>query len=213
MAVFYAAKWMKWERDSTFSTKIEIYLRFRCDWGGTIRGKMEYGGAEYPERKFLMKILYCFLYLAGTGILGFLIGRIVPKSWFRADRFPFRTKPWEEKLYQLLRVKQWQNKVPDMSRILPGMMPPKRLTPEMMGELPRMIEETCVAEAVHAALSVTGLGFLWIVPGVWGALWTAAYILLGNVAFIVIQRYNRPRLQKLLVMQERKKAKEQRRDA
>lgn len=157
-----------------------------------------------------MKVLYCFLYLAATGILGFLIGRIVPKSWFRGDRFPFWTYAWEEKVYRALRVKQWQNKVPDMSRILPGTMPPKRLTPEMMGELPRMIEETCVAEAVHAVLSVTGLGFLWIVPGVWGALWTAVYILFGNVAFIVIQRYNRPRLQKLLAMQQKKAARERR---
>ena len=63
-----------------------------------------------------MKILYCFLYLAGTGILGFLLGRIVPKRWFCADRFPFRVRPWEQKLYQALRVKQWQNKLPDMSR-------------------------------------------------------------------------------------------------
>ena len=76
-----------------------------------------------------------------------------------------------------------------------------------------MIEETCVAEAVHALLSLTGLGFLWIVPGMWGALWTAMYILLGNVAYIMIQRYNRPRLQKLLAMQEKRKAREQRRDA
>ena len=160
-----------------------------------------------------MKILYCFLYLAGTGILGFLLGRIVPKRWFCADRFPFRVRPWEQKLYQALRVKQWQNKVPDMSRIFSKLMPPKRLTPEMMEELPRMIEETCVAELIHALLSLTGLGFLWIVPGVWGALWTAAYILLGNVAYIMIQRYNRPRLQKLLAMQEKRKAREQRREA
>lgn len=99
------------------------------------------------------------LYLAGTGILGFLLGRIVPKRWFCADRFPFRVRPWEQKLYQALRVKQWQNKVPDMSRVFPKLMPPKRLTPEMMDDLPRMIEETCVAEAVHALLSLTGLGF------------------------------------------------------
>ena len=74
-----------------------------------------------------MKILYCFLYLAGTGILGFLLGRIVPKRWFCADRFPFRVRPWEQKLYQALRVKQWQNKVPDMSRVFPKLMPPHPL--------------------------------------------------------------------------------------
>lgn len=151
-----------------------------------------------------MKVLYCFLYLAATGIGGFLLGRVVPKHWFRADRFPFRTKPWEEKLYRALRVRQWQNRVPDMSRILPGMMPPKQLTPQTLHELPRMIEETCVAEATHALLSVTGLGFLRIVPGAWGVLWTIGYILLGNVSFIIIQRYNRPRLCRLLAMQERK---------
>ena len=160
-----------------------------------------------------MKILYCFLYLAGTGILGFLLGRILPKGWFDSRAFPYKPLDFEAGLYKKLRVKQWQNKVPDMSRVFPKLMPPKRLTPEMMDELPRMIEETCVAEAVHALLSLTGFGFLWIVPGVWGALWTAAYILLGNVAYIMIQRYNRPRLQKLLAMQEKRKAREQRRDA
>ena len=160
-----------------------------------------------------MHLLHCFFYLAATVIFGFLLGRLLPKRWFSAECFPFRSQPWEEKLYRLLRVKQWQNKLPDMSRIFPKLMPAKRLTPQTMTDLPRMIEETCVAEAVHALLSLTGLGFLWIVPGMWGALWTAVYILLGNVAYIMIQRYNRPRLQKLLAMQEKRKAREQRREA
>ena len=109
-----------------------------------------------------MHLLHCFLYLAATGIFGFLLGRLLPKRWFSAERFPFRSQPWEEKLYRLLRVKQWQNKLPDMSRIFPKLMPAKRLTPQTMTDLPRMIEETCVAELIHALLSVTGLGFLWL---------------------------------------------------
>ena len=32
---------------------------------------------------------------------------------------------------------------------------------------------------------------------------TAVYILLGNLPFIVVQRFNRPRLQKLLLKQQR----------
>ena len=93
-----------------------------------------------------MYLLHCFFYLAATGIFGFLLGRLLPKRWFSAERFPFRSQPWEEKLYRLLRVKQWQNKLPDMSRIFPKLMPAKRLTPQTMTDLPRMIEETCVAE-------------------------------------------------------------------
>jgi glycosyl-4,4'-diaponeurosporenoate acyltransferase len=34
---------------------------------------------------------------------------------------------------------------------------------------------------------------------------TIIYIVLGNLPFIVVQRYNRPRLQKLFAMQQRKK--------
>ena len=51
-----------------------------------------------------MHLLHCFLYLAATGIFGFLLGRLLPKRWFSAERFPFRSQPWEEKLYRLLRV-------------------------------------------------------------------------------------------------------------
>ena len=149
-----------------------------------------------------MHLLHCFLYLAATGIFGFLLGRLLPKRWFSAERFPFRSQPWEEKLYRLLRVKQWQNKLPDMSRIFPKLMPAKRLTPQ-----------TCVAELIHALLSVSGLGFLWLWPGGWGIALTVVYILLGNVSFIIIQRYNRPRLVKLLEMQQKKAARTKKEDA
>lgn len=37
--------------------------------------------------------------------------------------------------------------------------------------------------------------FLW--RGIGGVAFAAVYILLGNVPFVIIQRYNRPRLQRL----------------
>ena len=61
-----------------------------------------------------------------------------------------------------------------------------------------MIQETCIAEFVHIVLFVLGFGcvLIWEGPGGWMA--AAVYNLLGNVPFILIQRYNRPRLQRLL---------------
>ena len=159
-----------------------------------------------------MGFLFCFLYLLATGLLFYFLGRIVPKRWFRGDRFPFRVQPWEQKLYQKLRVKQWQNLLPDMSRIFPALMPAKKMTQQTLQDLPRMIEETCVAEAVHTLLSLTGLACLWLWPGGWGIALTVLYILLGNVSFIIIQRYNRPRLEKLLAAQEKQRARRQGRD-
>lgn len=151
-----------------------------------------------------MKFLHCALYLAITGIIAFLVGRIVPKSWFQEDRFPYRSYPVEQKLYRALRVKKWQSKVPDMSRIFPFLMPAKKLTADTFADLPRMIQETCVAEMIHFLLSLTGLACLVIWPGAGSIILTMVYILLGNLPFIIIQRYNRPRLQKLLAMQRRK---------
>ena len=151
-----------------------------------------------------MKFLHCALYLAITGIIAFLVGRIVPKSWFQEDRFPYRSYPGEQKLYRALRVKKWQSKVPDMSRIFPALMPAKKLTADTFANLQGMIQETCVAEMIHSLLLLTGLACLAIWPGAGGIILTLVYILLGNLPFIMIQRYNRPRLQKLLAMQRRK---------
>ena len=71
-----------------------------------------------------------------------------------------------------------------------------------------MLLETCVAELTHAMLIVSGAALLWLWPGVGGIAVYAVYVLLGNVPFIMIQRYNRPRFARLL---ESAKARERRR--
>lgn len=145
----------------------------------------------------------CAIYAAVLGVLSFAAGRLVPKKWFHSDRFPFRCSEKEKKLYAALRVKDWQSKVPDMSRLFKRIMPAKRINADTLSDLPRMLQETCVAEATHSILSVLGLGCLWLWKGIGGVLFSAVYILLGNVPFVIIQRYNRPRLQKLMERRRR----------
>lgn len=152
-----------------------------------------------------MGFLYCVIYIAVLGILSFIIGRLLPKVWFHADKFPYKTAAGEQKIYQALRVKSWQSKVPDMSRLFRHIMPAKKMTAETVADIPRMLEETCVAELTHTLLSILGLAMLWLWPGWGGIIVTIMYILLGNVPFIIIQRYNRPRLQRLYAMQQRKR--------
>lgn len=139
--------------------------------------------------------LRCLLYIAALGVVFFVVGRLVPKSWFKADHFPWRCYSYEQAIWKALRVKQWQAKVPDMSRIFTNIMPAKKLKRQTLSDLPRMIQETCVAEWTHGILSIAGLAMLWFWPGIGGICMTAVYILLGNLPFIVVQRFNRPRLQ------------------
>lgn len=150
----------------------------------------------------------CCVYFAALGVVSFFFGRLLPKHWFHGDRFPFRCSPKEAKLYRALRVHDWQDKAPDMSRIVPKLIPAKRLEGDFRAQLPRMIEETCVAELTHALLSLCGLYALRLWPGAGGAVMALVYILLGNVPFILIQRYNRPRLQRLEAMQRRRDEKQ-----
>ena len=75
-----------------------------------------------------MKLLYCVIYYIVLGVCSFLLGRILPKGWFNSRAFPYKPLDFEAGLYKKLRVKQWQNTLPDMSRILPKFIPPKKMT-------------------------------------------------------------------------------------
>ena len=146
----------------------------------------------------------CIIYLALTGIVGFLLGRILPKKWFRADKFPYRTFRFENdgRIYLRLNIRKWQNRIPDMSKILPKLMPAKALSHSYGAkELMIMVQETCVAEFIHALLCVAGLFcmLIWKAPG--GVIIAILYFL-GNLPFILVQRFNRPRLLKLLARLE-----------
>lgn len=144
-----------------------------------------------------MGFLKCALYAAVIGLLSFLLGRIMPASWFQEDKFPYRAMAWEKggSFYNtVFHIRKWQAKVPDMSKIFPSLMPAKQIRPDFKEELPRMITETCIAEWIHGLLCFLALPCLWLWEGWGGVLFTLAYILIGNIPFILIQRYNRPRL-------------------
>ena len=142
----------------------------------------------------------CIIYLISIGVLSFIIGRLLPKSLFRYDRVPFRLLAAEQggKLYLRLGVRRWKDALPDMSKVFPGIMPPKTLPFHCSAPaLIRMIQETCVAEWTHVMLCVLGFGCVLIWNGAFG--WAAALLFAaGNIPYIVIQRYNRPKLLHIL---------------
>lgn len=152
-----------------------------------------------------MSILYCLIYLAMLGLTSFIVGRILPKKWFRYDRFPYRTYKWEDdgRIYRKMNIQKWQDRVPDMSKLFKKLMPAKKLEGDFVKSLPLMIEETCVAEFIHALLAVAGFGQLFIFPGIGGVICSILYML-GNIPFILIQRYNRPRLVKTMLRHQKK---------
>lgn len=158
-----------------------------------------------------MRFIYCLCYAAGLGVVSFVLGRLVPKEWFDYTRFPYRSFAFEKggKIYEAISIAKWQSRVPDMSRIFPKLMPAKKI-PARPDEqtLLVMIRETCAAEATHTLLMLAGLGVIVIWPCVWGVMLYLVYAILGNLIFIIIQRYNRPRLVRLYERKRAKRSKE-----
>lgn len=144
------------------------------------------------------------LYTAALGLLAHPLGQALPRRWFDPGRRPWCARPWEQggRVYQRLRIRQWKDRVPDMSRILPDMIL-KRLSAAGPMEL---VRESCAAECVHWGLLLLSGGMLLLWRSPWcGALWLV-YNLLGNLPFILIQRYNRPRLLRLAERERRRSA-------
>ena len=96
-----------------------------------------------------------------------------------------------------------------MSRLLPDMV--KKELPGSgavtAAQADTLVQETCRAEVVHTASCLLGLAFLRLWPGAGGAAVLAVWVLLANLPFMVIQRYNRPRLVRLAALLRKREQK------
>lgn len=155
-----------------------------------------------------MGFLRCFVFLALLGSVSFVVGRILPKFLFCGDDFPYRPYSFERDgaIYEKLYIKSWQNKLPDMSKLFPSLMPRKAIEDKSAVAFKRMIEETCVAEFTHTYLALVGFVCLALWKGVGGIVISLLFAF-GNIPFIIIQRYNRPKLVRVYKKQLKREGK------
>lgn len=114
--------------------------------------------------------------------------------WFRQSFF-------EKRLYSFLKVKRWKDKMPTYSPANFSLT--DRSAAEISGAM-------CQAEIVHEIIVL--FSFLPIVLSFWIGdflifLITSLAAALYDLCFVIIQRYNRPRIIKLLVSREKKNEK------
>lgn len=159
-----------------------------------------------------MAFLWSVLYVIAIGIASHFIGEAIPRDRFDAKSALFRTRAWERggRIYEKLKIQKWKDRMPDMSRIM------KDMVPKRVGACPKaadvwvLVGETCRAEAVHWGLCVASLAIcLFWLDMLWAGLALSLAVILGNIPFILIQRYNRPMLidlaKRLEVREERKR--------
>ena len=146
-----------------------------------------------------------FLALAITfGTIGYhfvmrlLVGWVVPliaRKRLNPEDFWFQIRSFEKKLYQFLRVRRWKGKMPTYD---PREFSFTDNTPE------QIIRNSCSAELVHQVIALLSLAPMLVIP-VFGEpavfIITSILAALADCIFVIMQRYNRPRLQQYLKRQ------------
>lgn len=123
--------------------------------------------------------------------VGWLVS-LVARGRLDPDSFWFRQRPFEIILYRTLHVRRWKGKMPTYD---PRKFSFDRNPPE------QIIQNSCEAELVHEI--IVAASFLPLLASqVWGALpvFLITSILAAGLdcCFVIMQRYNRPRLQQYL---------------
>lgn len=120
----------------------------------------------------------------------------------------FRERAFEEKgLFwkKYLAVHRWKDRLPDGASLFNLGYKKKVLPEKSVEEVNRFIKETKRAELTHWLLFLSGPFFFFWNP-VWAGWVNVIYASLLNLPFIIIQRYNRARLNSIqIVMKNRRK--------
>lgn len=128
------------------------------------------------------------------------VGTRAPTAWFKPETWLFRTHDFERsgRCYELLfRVRAWKDLLPDGASWFRGGFAKKRLVSADRDYLIRYTVESCRGEVVHwAVFLAAGVFFLW--NTIWVGFIMVAYGLIANVPCIVVLRYNRARLRRIL---------------
>ncbi|MBL8024643.1 MAG: glycosyl-4,4'-diaponeurosporenoate acyltransferase [Elusimicrobia bacterium] len=123
----------------------------------------------------------------------------VPRARFDPRRFPFRPFFGETfVIYErVFRVKSWKSLVPDAAPWFPSGFAKRSLADRSPDYLFAFSQETCRGEVAHwVTMGFAPLFFLWNPAWVGGFM--VFYAVVANLPCILIQRYNRNRIGRLV---------------
>jgi hypothetical protein len=119
------------------------------------------------------------------------VGALVPATFDHRSAW-FQPKTFEAKLYRRLRVKKWKNRMPTYDPQLFSM-------PD--NTMDAIVSHMCQAEVVHEIIIVCSFLPL-LFSLLWGSFWvffiTSVLAAAIDTSFVIMQRYNRPRVEQLI---------------
>ena len=151
-----------------------LYWKTQADW--LLSCAISFGTTLYH---FLMRLA-----------VGFVIPLCIKK--YNCQNWWFRPRKWEAGLYRKLKVRTWKQKLPTFD--------PSQFSTET-NTRPQIVHNMCQAELVHVVIVVLSFVPLAFVPlfGVFPVFFATSLAAgLIDCLFIIAQRYNRPRLVRII---------------
>ena len=157
---------------------------------------------------FYQNIVILWIGITTFTIMYHLWGRIIMgnvskifKKYIDYEKYWFKEKHFEKKLYQILKVKKWKGKALTYN---PELFDLKKNT---FDEIANSMTKAELDHWINEIISLTTILFGFI----WGKTWifalTAILAMIFDGQFIIIQRYNRPRILRIIKNKKEKDKK------
>ncbi len=132
----------------------------------------------------------------------------LPEKWFSHKFKIFHVSKFERKFLEKIGTKKWKDKVPEMGQVCD--FKKNKLGAIEENYITKFLTETCYAEVIHIFMALIGVGVLLVIPlseffNI--SLWLILINFVLNVPPILIQRYNRPKLEIALKRAQRQNTK------
>lgn len=146
------------------------------------------------------------LALIGAGVWGVwstacgYVAHRVPERWLLRDPWVLRLRRPERsgRLYdRILHIKRWKDLLPEAGALFRGGFSKRKVERHDREYLERFLVETRRAELAHWPILALGPTFFLWMPW-WLASAMLAYAVVANLPCILVQRYNRVRLDRML---------------
>lgn len=157
-----------------------------------------------------LNLLVVFAIILLPSLIVAILIRILPKKWFDYRLSIFQPRKYQKHLYEKLGIKKWKDSVPELGKSA-GFSKKNLTQPDDPEYIKHFLNEICYGEVLHITCMISALIGLIFVPK--GTLLTmglpvAIVYFIYNIPSLMILRYNRPRLLKLLKFLEKNKSTE-----
>lgn len=147
-------------------------------------------------------VLFDLLIYALLQVSRMCLDMILPQQWFDPNKPYYHSWSWEQNgaFYQRhFHIRTWKDKLPSVNSL--DHFSKKNLGQLSPNYLRQFIFQTCRGESHHVrSILTTAVFLMWNPTGLFLLIFLLST--LGNLPFIFIQRYNRPRLRAILTQIE-----------